>query len=114
MSEADVKTAIGEFEHAAKNAVAAGFDGIELHGGNGYLLEQFFRRPPTRARCLWRIGREPGAFLIDVIKATSAAIGKDKVGIRLSPFGVLNDMPLYPELEADYTYLAESVSNQAD
>jgi 2,4-dienoyl-CoA reductase-like NADH-dependent reductase (Old Yellow Enzyme family) len=53
-------------------------------------------------------------FLIDVIKATSAAIGKDKVGIRLSPFGVLNDMPLYPELEAGYTYLAESVSNQAD
>jgi N-ethylmaleimide reductase len=43
MTEADIKIAIGEFEHSAKNAVAAGFEGIELHSGNGYLLEQFFR-----------------------------------------------------------------------
>jgi N-ethylmaleimide reductase len=114
MSEADVKTAIGEFEHAAKNAVAAGFDGIELHGGNGYLLEQFFRPTSNTHRCLWRIGREPGAVRDRCDQGDERGIGKDKVGIRLSPFGVLNEMPLYPELEADYTYLAESVSNQAD
>ena len=44
MSEADVKTAIGEFEHAAKNAVAAGFDGSSCTAATGYLLEQFFRQ----------------------------------------------------------------------
>jgi N-ethylmaleimide reductase len=43
MTGADIKAAIREFEHSAKNAVAAGFEGIELHAGNGYLLEQFFR-----------------------------------------------------------------------
>ncbi len=49
-------------------------------------------------------------FVLDVVKATTAAIGKDKVGIRLSPFGVFNDMPLYPELEADYAYLARALN----
>jgi N-ethylmaleimide reductase len=44
--------------------------------------------------------------VLDVVQARTAAIGKDKVGIRLSPFGVLGDLPLYPEMEADYTYLA--------
>ena len=49
-------------------------------------------------------------FVLEVVKATIAAIGKDKVGIRLSPFGVFNDMPLYPELEADYAYLARELN----
>jgi 2,4-dienoyl-CoA reductase-like NADH-dependent reductase (Old Yellow Enzyme family) len=48
MSEADIKTAIGEFVQAAKNAIAAGFDSIELHGANGYLLEQFFHPNSNR------------------------------------------------------------------
>jgi N-ethylmaleimide reductase len=45
-----------------------------------------------------------------VVDATIAAIGKDKVGIRLSPFGVFNDMPVYPQMEADYTYLAQQLN----
>ena len=48
--------------------------------------------------------------MLEVVAATIAAIGKDKVGIRLSPFGVFNDMPLYPEMEADYTYLAQKLN----
>ena len=48
--------------------------------------------------------------MLEVADATIAAIGKDKVGIRLSPFGVFNDMPLYPEMEADYTYLAQQLN----
>jgi len=48
--------------------------------------------------------------VLEVAEATIAAIGKDKVGIRLSPFGVFNDMPLYPELETDYAYLAEKLN----
>ena len=112
MSEADVKTAIGEFEHAAKNAVAAGFDGIELHGANGYLLEQFFRpNSNTRTDAYGGSVENRARFVTDVVKATGAAIGTNKVGIRLSPFGVFNDMPLYPELEADYTYLARALND---
>jgi N-ethylmaleimide reductase len=111
MIEAEIKTAIGEFEHAAKNAVAAGFEGIELHGANGYLLEQFIRPNSNKRTDAYGGSIENRArFVLDVVKATTAAIGKDKVGIRLSPFGVFNDMPLYPEMEAEYAYLARALN----
>jgi len=96
-----------EYVTAAKNAVAAGFDGIELHAANGYLLEQFIRpNSNTRTDKYGGSIENRARFVIEVAEATAAAIGKDKVGIRLSPYGVFNDMPLYPEMEADYTYLA--------
>src|SRR4029077_4683338 len=111
MSEADIKTAIGEFVQAAKNATAAGFDGIELHGANGYLLEQFFRPNSNQRTDAYGGSLENRArFVLEVVKATTAAIGKDKVGIRLSPCGVFNDMPSYPEIEADYSYLARELN----
>jgi len=110
MSEADLKHAIGEYTKAATNAVAAGFDGIELHAANGYLLEQFIR-PNTNTRTDTYGGsiENRARFVLEVVAATTAAIGKDKVGIRLSPFGVFNDMPDYPEMLADYTYLARAL-----
>jgi N-ethylmaleimide reductase len=108
MTEADIKTTIAEFAQAAKNAVAAGFDGIELHGANGYLLEQFIRPNTNRRTDAYGGSIEKRArFVLEVAEATIAAIGKDKVGIRLSPFGVFNEMPLYDSMEADYTYLAQ-------
>ena len=111
MTDADLKSTIAEFVHAAKNAVAAGFDGVELHGANGYLLEQFIRPNSNQRTDAYGGSIENRArFVIEVVNAVTAAIGKDKVGIRLSPFGVFNDMPLYPELEADYTYLARALN----
>jgi N-ethylmaleimide reductase len=111
MTDADLKSTIAEFVHAAKNAVAAGFDGVELHGANGYLLEQFIRPNSNQRTDAYGGSIENRArFVIEVVDAVIAAIGKDKVGIRLSPFGVFNDMPLYPELEADYTYLARALN----
>lgn len=107
MTEADIKAAIEEHVNAAKNAVASGFDGVELHGANGYLIEQFIR-PNSNIRTDKYGGaiENRARFALEVAAATIAAIGKDKVGIRLSPYGVASDMPLYPEMEADYTYLA--------
>ena len=111
MTETDIKTAIEEFAQAAKNAVLAGFDGIELHGANGYLLEQFIRPNSNQRNDQYGGSIENRTrFALEVVDASISAIGKEKVGIRLSPFGVFNDMPLYPEMEADYTYLAQQLN----
>jgi N-ethylmaleimide reductase len=111
MTGNDIKAAIAEFVQAAGNAVAAGFDGIELHGANGYLLEQFIRPNSNQRTDKYGGSIENRArFVLEVAEATIAAIGQDKVGIRLSPFGVFNDMPLYPEMESDYSYLARTLN----
>lgn len=111
MLEEDIKTTIAEYVQAAKNAVTAGFDGIELHSANGYLLEQFIR-PNTNQRIDGYGGaiENRARFVLEVVEAVIAAIGKDMVGIRLSPYGVFNDMPLYDAMEADYTYLAQQLN----
>lgn len=111
MSETDIRMAIEEYAQAARNAVTAGFDGIELHGANGYLIEQFIR-PNTNIRTDNYGGtiENRGRFMCEAVAAAIAAIGKDKVGIRLSPFGVFNDMPLYAAMEDDYAYLAKKLN----
>jgi N-ethylmaleimide reductase len=113
MTAADIKATIAEFAQAARNAMAAGFDGVELHGANGYLLEQFIRPNSNQRTDSYGGSIENRArFVLEVCDAVIDAIGKDKVGIRLSPFGVFNDMPLYREMEADYTYLAHQLNTR--
>jgi len=100
-----------EYVQAAKNAIDAGFDGIELHSANGYLLEQFLSPySNTRTDAYGGSVENRSRFVLEVAKEVSEAIGKDKVGIRLSPFGVFNEMPHYPEIESTYTYLAEELN----
>lgn len=110
MNESDISNAIQEFALAARNAMAAGFDGVELHAANGYLLEQFIR-PNSNLRTDHFGGaiENRARFVLEVAAAVIGVIGKDKVGIRLSPFGAFNDMPAYAEMEADYTYLARQL-----
>lgn len=113
MTAADIKTAIAEYATAAKNAVAAGFDGVELHAANGYLLEQFIRPSSNQRDDEYGGSIENRArFVLEVADAVIAAIGKDKVGMRLSPYGVFNDMPLYDGTHEDYCYLAEQLDQR--
>lgn len=110
MSGEDILSTVAEYADAARNAVAAGFDGIELHGANGYLIEQFIR-PNSNLRTD-RYGGDienRARFLLEVVDAAIGAIGRDRVGIRLSPFGVFNDMPLYEGIEDDYSWLARQL-----
>ena len=111
MSTGEVQAAIAEYVHASKNAVAAGCDGVELHGANGYLIEQFLN-PKTNTRTD-RFGgsiEHRVRFALETAEAAAKAIGKDKVGIRLSPYGAFNGMSPYPEIDATYAALAEGLS----
>jgi len=111
MTAADIGATTQEYAQAPKNALAAGFDGVELHGANGYLLEQFIRPNSNQRSDDYGGSIEKRArFVLEVAEAVIKAIGRDKVGIRLSPFGVFNDMPVYDAMEADYTYLARELN----
>ncbi|MBN1278241.1 MAG: alkene reductase [Chlorobium sp.] len=106
----DIEAAVTEHADAARNAVAAGFDGVELHGANGYLIEQFIRpNSNLRTDCYGGSIENRARFLLETVDAVTAAIGRERVGIRLSPFGIFNDMPLYDGMIEDYTYLARQL-----
>ena len=112
MTADDLVSTKAEFVSAAKNAMQAGFDGVELHSANGYLLEQFLS-PISNIRNDNYGGTFENRcrFVLEVVCAVADAIGKDKTGIRLSPYGVASDMPHYPEIGTTYNYLSEELSN---
>ena len=106
----EVAGIIDEYVQAAKNAIAAGFDGIELHGANGYLIEQFLL-PGTNRRTDAYGGsiENRNRFAIELATACANAIGADKVGVRLSPFNTYNDMAVFDEIPAQYEALARAL-----
>ncbi|MFK4873761.1 alkene reductase [Novosphingobium sp. ZW T3_23] len=98
-----------DFVRAARLAIDAGFDGVELHGANGYLFEQFVNGALNR-----RTDRYGGSienrlrFMLETLDAISAEIGSDRVGVRVSPFGRLYGMePYADEAETWVTLAAE-------
>jgi N-ethylmaleimide reductase len=111
MSAEDIVTTKQEYIIAAKNAIEAGFDGVELHGANGYLLEQFLSPISNIRKDNYGGNIENRCrFVLEVASAVAEAIGKDKTGIRLSPYGVASDMPHYPEIDSTYKYLSEELN----
>ncbi|MDD4972282.1 MAG: alkene reductase [Paludibacter sp.] len=111
MDDDDLLLTLTEYAAAAKHAIDAGFDGVELHGANGYLLEQFIS-PVSNIRTDKYGGSIENRcrFVLEVVAAVAETIGKEKTGIRLSPYGVASDMPHYPEIDETYTYLAEELN----
>ena len=108
----DVVFAVKEYAMSAKVAIDAGFDGVELHAANGYLLEQFLH-PKTNQRTDQFGGNLNNRlrFLRDVAEATVAAVGADRVGMRLSPYGYFNEMGPFDDIEATYVQLAKIMSD---
>ena len=112
MTAADIVQTKNEFVAAATNALMARFDGVELHAANGYLLEEFLS-PVSNIRTDNYGGTIENRcrFVMEVVTAVAGAIGKDKTGIRLSPYGVAGDMPHYPEIDATYDYLSKQLNS---
>lgn len=111
MTDNDLLHTKSEFVDAALNAMDAGFDGVELHAANGYLLEQFLS-PVSNIRTDKYGGSIENRcrFVLEVAASVAEAIGADKTGIRLSPYGVASDMPHYPEIHDTYVYLSEELN----
>jgi N-ethylmaleimide reductase len=111
MTTDEVKTAIQEFVTASQNAIEAGFDGIELHGANGYLIEQFLS-PLTNQRTDEYGGSVENRvrFVLKTAEAVGKAIGFERLGIRLSPYGAAGDMVPYADIDETYTYLSTQLS----
>jgi N-ethylmaleimide reductase len=111
MTGDDVARVTDEYVAAAKLALDAGFDGVELHGANGYLIEQFLN-PLVNLRTDGYGGspEHRNRLALEIARATVAAIGRDRVGIRLSPYGVFNGTGVFPEVEAQYLALVHSLS----
>jgi len=109
LTEEGITRVIAGFVDASKNAILAGFDGVELHGANGYLLEQFLN-PNVNNRVDQYGGNlvNRSRLTLEIIEAIAAAIGPDKIGIRFSPFSQLSDQGPYDtgEVHQTYTYLS--------
>ena len=109
MDKAQIKNTIQEYVDSAKLAMTAGFDGVELHGANGYLIDQFLNPASnTRDDNYGGTFENRNRFAIEVATAVAQAIGKDKVGIRISPFGVFNEMISDDNTEAQFVALAKA------
>jgi len=102
LETAEIPGVIDSFRQAARNALRAGFDGVEIHGANGYLLEQFLQSHTNLRTDRYGGGIENRArLLMEITQAAVEVWGASRVGVRLSPYGIANDsgeadpMPLY-------------------
>lgn len=111
MTEADIQAVIGEYATAARLAIEAGFDGIELHAANGYFLEQFLNANINRRTDSYG-GTAEGCnrLVLEVARAAVKEIGAERVGIRLSPHGVVNSTSAFEGVDEQYLTLVKQLS----
>jgi N-ethylmaleimide reductase len=89
----EIPAIVRQYVAGAEHAIEAGFDGVEIHGANGYLIDQFLRDGTNRREDLFggSIGNR-SRFLLDIVREVCDAIGPERTGVRLSPSGTFNDM----------------------
>jgi len=111
MTQADIDQAVKEYTEAAKNALSAGFDGVEIHAANGYLIEQFLNaNVNTRTDSYGGSIEGRNKFAFQLIESVVKAICAEKTGIRISPYGAFNNTGTFPEVEEQFLALAHKVS----
>lgn len=112
LSEAEIEQTIADHVTAARNAVEAGFDGVELHGANGYLIQQFLAHNTNQRTDGW--GGSFGGrirFAVEVVSAVAAAIGSTRTGLRVSPGASTNDIH-EPDPRPTYEALVQEITGQ--
>lgn len=93
LSTDEIQQRVCNYATAAKNAIAAGFDGVELHGANGYLIDQFLSdRTNNREDAYGGSVENRSRFAVEAVRAVSDAIGPERTGVRLSPWSTYNNM----------------------
>lgn len=106
----EINNIVKDYADGAKNAIEAGFDGVEIHGANGYLLDQFLRDGTNKREDEYGSSiQNRSRFLFDVIKAVTAEIGAEKTGVRLSPSGTFNDMS-DSDPQKHFTYVCKKLN----
>jgi N-ethylmaleimide reductase len=113
LSLQEIRGVVAEFAHAAKLAMQAGFDGVEIHGANGYLLDQF-RCPALNNRNDAYGGSLANRYrlLLEVVDGVAAEIAPERIAVRQSPYGVANDMVADPEPLVTYPWLARELNQR--
>lgn len=111
MTEEDIQLTKREFIAAAKNAIDAGFDGVEIHAANGFLLEQFLSsRSNIRTDIYGGSIKNRCRLILEIVADVANEIGKDKTSIRLSPFGMASETTDYPKIDDTFKYLADKLN----
>ncbi|KAH8809198.1 NADH:flavin oxidoreductase/NADH oxidase [Xylogone sp. PMI_703] len=109
MTPNQILSCIADFKKAAKNAILAGFDGVEVHGANGYLVDQFLQDNCNKRCDSWGGSVANRAkFALEIAAALVEAIGKDKVGFRISPFSLFQGMRMKDPIP-QFAYLVEQL-----
>ena len=109
----EIPEIVAQYKKGAENAKRAGFDGVELHGANGYLVDQFLRDGVNKRSDAYGGSVENRArFALEVIDALISVWGASRVGIRISPNGIFNDMS-DSDPKKIFGYLAKELSNRA-
>ncbi|SLN62181.1 N-ethylmaleimide reductase [Roseovarius albus] len=112
LSAAEIETIVTEYTDAAQASIDAGFDGVEVHGANGYLLNQFISTNTNDRTDAYGGSPENRAkLLLDVVDAVSERIGRGRVGVRLSPTGTFNDIH-DGEASATYSFLFAEIDKR--
>lgn len=109
----EIKEYVQDYVTAAKNAIDAGFDGVEIHSANGYLLDQFLKVSANNRTDQYGGSVENRArFPLEVVDAVSAAIGADRVGIRLAPYETFGGMTVGINTIPQFSYLLEELERR--
>jgi 2,4-dienoyl-CoA reductase-like NADH-dependent reductase (Old Yellow Enzyme family) len=92
MTLTDIERTIGDYVQCAKNAMEAGFDGVEIHGGNGYLPDQFLHSNVNKRTDAYGGSIENrNRFVIEMCEAVAGAVSPEHFGLRLAPWGFYNE-----------------------